>query len=178
MKSVLKNSKWKNNTISSFFFFSFFLLFLWLHQWHMEVLRLGVESEPDLPAYATATAMPDLSLICELHHSLWQCWILNSLSKTRDRTCILTEISQVRYHWATAGTPILLFLKSEESNLKNMIGMKYYKGNSLLHYTEASLNVHMLNKYLQSNICYDMFLKCCKAGHCCRNNGYVFHRPI
>ena len=36
---------------------------------HMEVPRLGVESELQLPAYATATAMPDLSYICDLHHS-------------------------------------------------------------------------------------------------------------
>ena len=31
------------------------------------------------------------SRICHLHHSLWQHWILNPLSKARDRTCILTE---------------------------------------------------------------------------------------
>ena len=35
--------------------------FLGLHPWHMEVPRLGVESELQLPAYAAATAMPDLS---------------------------------------------------------------------------------------------------------------------
>ena len=33
----------------------------------MEAPRLQVESE--LPAYATATATPDLSCICNLHHS-------------------------------------------------------------------------------------------------------------
>ena len=39
----------------------FFFGFLGLHPWHMEVPRLGVESELHLPAYATATATPDLS---------------------------------------------------------------------------------------------------------------------
>ena len=29
------------------------------HLWHMEVPRLGVTSELQLPAYTTATAMPD-----------------------------------------------------------------------------------------------------------------------
>ena len=33
--------------------------FLGLHPWHMEIPRLGVESELQLLAYATATAMPD-----------------------------------------------------------------------------------------------------------------------
>jgi len=44
-----------------------------------------------LPAYTIATAKPDLGHIYNLSHSLWQCWILNPLSKARDQTCILTE---------------------------------------------------------------------------------------
>ena len=35
----------------------------------MEVLRLGVESELQLLAYTIVIAMPDLSHICDLHHS-------------------------------------------------------------------------------------------------------------
>ena len=31
-----------------------------------------------------ATAMPDPSRVCELHHSSWQHWILNPLSEARD----------------------------------------------------------------------------------------------
>ena len=34
--------------------FLFLILILGLHPRHMEVLRLGVESEPQLPAYTTA----------------------------------------------------------------------------------------------------------------------------
>ena len=56
----------------------------------MEFPRLGVEPELQLPAYATAT--PDPSCICDLHHSSWQHWILNPLSVARDRTCILMDI--------------------------------------------------------------------------------------
>ena len=37
---------------------------------HVEVPRLGVELELQLLAYETATAIPDLSCICDLHHSL------------------------------------------------------------------------------------------------------------
>ena len=56
---------------------------------HMEVPRLGVRSELQLPAYVTAIPMQDLSYVCNLHHSSWQLWILNPLIKARDQTCIL-----------------------------------------------------------------------------------------
>ena len=57
----------------------------------MEVPGLWVESELQLLAYATAMAMLDPSCICHLHHSLWQGWILNLLSKAKDQTHVLTE---------------------------------------------------------------------------------------
>jgi len=57
----------------------------------MEVPRLGVRSELQLQAYTTATAMLDLSHICDLHCNLRQHWILNPLSKAKDGTRILTE---------------------------------------------------------------------------------------
>ena len=58
----------------------------------MEVPRLGVELELQLPAYTTAT--PDLSLVCDLHRSLWQCQILKPLLKARDQICVLMDASQ------------------------------------------------------------------------------------
>ena len=59
-------------------------VFLGPHLWHIEVLRLGVELELQLPACATATAMLDLSLVGDLHQSLQQHQILNPLSEARD----------------------------------------------------------------------------------------------
>ena len=41
------------------------------------------------PAYPTATAVPDPSHICDLHHSSGQHQILNLLSEARDRTVSL-----------------------------------------------------------------------------------------
>ena len=64
----------------------------------MEVPRLGVESELSLPAYTTATAMPDLSLVCNPHHSLQQYRILNPLSEASNQTQVLVDTSRVRYH--------------------------------------------------------------------------------
>ena len=54
----------------------------------MEVPRLGVELE--LPAYTIA--MPDLSHVCDLHHSSRQHQILNPPIKARDWTCILMDL--------------------------------------------------------------------------------------
>ena len=44
-----------------------------------------------------------LSQVCDLHHSSWQCGILNPLSETRDQTCVF--IRQVCSPWATTGAP-------------------------------------------------------------------------
>ena len=46
-----------------------YFCFLGLRPRHMEVPRPGVELELQLPAYTTATAVPDLSHVCDLHHS-------------------------------------------------------------------------------------------------------------
>ena len=59
---------------------------------------LGVESELQLPAYTTVTAMLDLSHICDLQHSSQKCQILDPLSEARDQTCNLMDTSQVHYH--------------------------------------------------------------------------------
>ena len=67
------------------------LTFLGLQIQHMEVPRLGVELELQLPAYTMATATPDLSRICNLHLSSQQCRVLDPLSEARDQTCILIE---------------------------------------------------------------------------------------
>ena len=42
---------------------AFLFVFLGLHPQHMEVPRLGVKLELELPAYTTATASPDPSLV-------------------------------------------------------------------------------------------------------------------
>ena len=56
----------------------------------MEVPRLGIESELQLPASTTATP----SLICDLHHSSRQHRILNPLGEAREQTQILTDTSR------------------------------------------------------------------------------------
>ena len=76
----------------------------------MEVPRLEVEWELQLPVYTTATAMPDLSHIRNLHHGPRQHWIFNPLSKNRDRTCVPMDASQIHFHCTTMGTAWWNFL--------------------------------------------------------------------
>ena len=52
----------------------------------MEVPRLVVKLELQLPAYTTATIMPDLGRICNLYRSSRQHQILNPLREARDQT--------------------------------------------------------------------------------------------
>ena len=54
-------------------------------------------SELQLPAYATATATPDPSHVCDLHHSSRQHRIPNPLSEARHRTCNLMVTSQTHF---------------------------------------------------------------------------------
>ena len=75
--------------------FFFFFCFLEPHLQNMEVLRLGVESELQLLTYTTATAMPDLSRMCKLHHSLQPYQILNPLSEPRDENRIRMDTTWV-----------------------------------------------------------------------------------
>ena len=85
------------------YFLITFFFFRWLHPGHMEVPRLVVPSELHLPAYTTATSDP--SRVCGLHHSSWQCQILNPLSEAMNRTRILTVPIQIPFRCATTRTP-------------------------------------------------------------------------
>ena len=89
-----------------------FFCFLGPHLRDMEVPRPRVESELQLSTMATATAMPDPSRVCDQHHSSWQCWILNPLSKASDQTCILMVTRQIHFRWAATGTPFSQLLTS------------------------------------------------------------------
>ena len=73
----------------------YIFLFLGLHLWHMEVPRLVAELELQLQAYTTATAVWDMSCVCNLHHSSQQHQILNPLNRARDPAHIIMDTSQV-----------------------------------------------------------------------------------
>ena len=77
----------------------FFFCFLELHLWHMEVPRLGAESELYLLAHttATATALATQYPSCVYDLQLSNAEILKPLSKARDGTRVLKDTSPVPY---------------------------------------------------------------------------------
>ena len=58
-----------------------------------------------------------------------QHWILNPLSEARNWTCVLMDASQIRFCWATMGTPELAYLFNflwiPESN--DLVGWKHQR---------------------------------------------------
>ena len=68
-------------------------------------------------AYSTATATQDLRGVCDLHHSSRQCRIPSTLSKVRDRTCILMDSSWICFHCATKGTRITRLILEFKSRI-------------------------------------------------------------
>ena len=79
--------------LSPLFFFHFFIhIFLFMpatvahgSSWARSQIRAAAA------AYTTATVTLDQSCICSLHCCLQQCWIINSLRKTVNQICILTN---------------------------------------------------------------------------------------
>ena len=94
-----------------------FSVFLGPRLWHTDVPRPGVRSELQLPVYTTATAIRDLSCLCDLHHSSQQRQILNPLSEARDRTPILMDTSYVLNPLSHSGNSRICALIEEPADL-------------------------------------------------------------
>ena len=86
-------------------FIYLFIYLLGLHLQHMEIHRLGVESQLQLPADATPTATKDPSRVCNLPHASRQRRNAYPLSGARNRTRFLMDTSQIHFRCATTGTP-------------------------------------------------------------------------
>ena len=128
----------------------------------MEVPRLGVESELQLPPYATAIATQDSSLICDLHHSSWQRQIPDPLSEDRDQTCVLTGTSWVCFHCTTTGSSslsnffvtFLLNIKSTSNKMhfkERKQALRYFGGGVCLFVFDSvtfSLRINVSHPYL------------------------------
>ena len=87
-------------------FFFFFLLFSTAPEAYGSSQARGRIRAVDFGLHhSRSKAMQDPSWICDLHHRSEQSRILNPLIKARDQTCILMDTNQIRFHWATTGTP-------------------------------------------------------------------------
>ena len=120
--AYMRNLKWYKWTyvqnrsrptdIGCIFYYFFILFYCLLFYFIVFYFRAtptaygGSQARGLIGAYTTATAMPDLSRVCDLHHSSWQPQILSPLREGREWTCLLKEASQIRFCWATVGTPL------------------------------------------------------------------------
>ena len=93
----------------SFFFFCF-LFFIELHHQHLEVPRLEVKLELQLPGYAIATAKSDPRHLCDLYHSSRQRRLPYPLSKAGDWTYLPMDTRWICFWCATMGTPSVYIL--------------------------------------------------------------------
>ena len=126
-----------------FVLFCFVFCFLGPHPQQVEVPGLGVELELwlQLPAYTTATATPDWSCVCDLHHSSPQCWIVSPLSEAWDWTCILMDPSQIHFHWATVGAPVFSFLRNLHTVFHSLFSLMEKITESLIMQAEGRESV-------------------------------------
>ena len=97
---------WLTNELTQSFLFCFVLFWFVFGATPVAYTRSQARGRlRAVAAYPTATATPNPSHICNLHHGSRQQWIVNSLSKARDWTHILMNIGWIYYHWATRVTP-------------------------------------------------------------------------
>ena len=95
LKSILSFIHWFPPLFFLFFFSG-------PHTRPTEAPRLEVKSELQLPAYTGATAMRDLSRVCDLPRSSWQRWIPEPGQGLYPRP---QDTSRTRFHCATKGIP-------------------------------------------------------------------------
>ena len=93
--------------------FFFFSVFLGLHPRHMKFPRgpVGATAAGLCHGYSNMGSEPCLWPTPQLTAMLDP----YPLSKARDWTCILMDASEIRFHWATTGTPVILFFSPVNS---------------------------------------------------------------
>ena len=91
----------------------------------MEIPRLGVKSELQLPAYTTPTATRDPSCICDLYHSSWQHWIPDPLSEAVEWIRMLMDTGQMFLlcHNRNSSNPFWIYVLRR---IHSLFGMTFY----------------------------------------------------
>ena len=97
------------NFISLYFTF-FFLFRAASAAYGISKAKASNQSCSCLPVYATATAMPNLSHICDLHCSLWQHGSLTQWVRLGIKPTSSWILIRFLTCWATMGTLVFIFL--------------------------------------------------------------------
>ena len=110
-----------------------FFFFQGCIQQHMEVHRLRSEWSYSCRPTPTTIAMPDLSHICDLHHSSWQCQILNPLRPGTEPVSsrILVRFISTEPHWELLKNIILIYVNAFSSTRNEFYAFYLYTFASL-----------------------------------------------
>ena len=93
-------------------------------------------------------ATPDKSFICDLHHSSWQCRILNPLSKAGDWTCNFMVPGWIRFCCATTGTPLSVSKRTQWKSGHLQARKRAFTRNGSCWHLETSRLQAVKNKFL------------------------------
>ena len=132
------------------FIYLFIFAFLGLYPQHMEVPRLGVQSELKLPGYTRATATWDPSHICHLNRSSWQHQILNPWIKLAT-SCFLVRFVSAAPQQELPGWNILDLIAKWHT--------------SLIIYSQYFLNVQFWTHEKIHIKTRNVKVTCCKVWH-------------
>jgi len=160
----------KTKKISKKWIIPFFFSLLGLYLQHMEVPRLGVQSELQLPAYTTATATPEQSPVCDLDHSSRQLQILKPMSEIRAQTQDLMDTIQVRCCWTSTGTPKMGH--SWYETVFNMLRWKKHDVNQFALLACLHFWVYLWGLYKYTRICLWMQTPSLREGTRHGHSGY------
>ena len=108
VQNIIETGLFLNSVLQVLVTYTSFFVFVF--QGHTLAYGSSQDQGLQLLACTIATATPDLSRVCNLHHSSGQHHILNPLSEARERTDNLMVPSRICFCCATMGTPQLLFL--------------------------------------------------------------------
>ena len=120
-------------------------------------------------AYATAMVTPDPSCICNLHLFLWQCWMLNPLSKARDHITssqrqrqVLSPLSQnnslIASLWVARENVLfplwvcLSFSEKSSNFLLKEVTFKHFWRKEIFHHVQST-HTHYICMYVCMYVC-------------------------
>ena len=94
--------------------------FFWEHMTFIFIYLLGLFRAAPVACVDSQAKGWVRAAAAVLHHSSRQHQILNPRSEVRDRTCVLMDANQIRFCWATIGTPHFhtIVKSKKESKLK------------------------------------------------------------
>ena len=89
------------------------------------------------------------SHVCNLHHSSWQCRVLNPLNKARDQACNFMVTSQICFRCTTTGTPTVIVLRYLGTGMLFRY-LCLFEPSTSLRYDSFPINIYVFDLQLKN----------------------------